>query len=106
MLGEVVEVDTEILGIELAPHQKEAGFFVRVLIGVQNVPVMAINKVGDGRDFALAVGTGDEQDGGVFHPSVSFLATLAKAGLRVLISSKDRTDRCKLGRVCPRAASW
>ena len=59
------QIDVEVFGIELDPHQKQAGLFVGVLVGVQDVPVVPVDEVGDGRDFALAVGAGDEQDGGM-----------------------------------------
>jgi hypothetical protein len=36
---------------------------------------VTVDKVGDGRDFSLGVGATDQQDGGIFHPSVSFLET-------------------------------
>jgi hypothetical protein len=38
-----------------------------VFVGMKNVAAMAINEVGNGRDFALAVRAGDEKDGGGFH---------------------------------------
>ena len=68
-IGEVFlrEVDVEIFGIELDAHQEEAGLFVGVLVGVQDVAAVAVDEVGDGGDFAFAVGAGDEEDGGGFH---------------------------------------
>lgn len=41
--------------------------YVGILISMQNIAAVAIDKVGDGRDFALLVRAGDEQDGGGFH---------------------------------------
>src|ERR1022692_3226124 len=72
MFGEVGEVfigeiDVEVFGIELDAHQEKAGFFVGVFIGVQDVAVVTVDEVGDGGDFAFAVGAGDEEDGGGFH---------------------------------------
>ena len=84
MFGEVGEVfigeiNVEIFGIELDAHQEEAGFFVGVLVGVQDVAAVAVDEVGDGGDFAFGVRAGDEEDGGVFHGllaawSAAFLA--------------------------------
>jgi len=34
---------------------------------VKNVAAVAVDEIRDGCDFALAVGAGDEQDGGGFH---------------------------------------
>src|SRR5579862_3702967 len=61
------EVDVEVFGIELDAHQEEPGFFVAMFVGVQDVSAMAVDEVGDGGDFSLAVGARDEQDGGGFH---------------------------------------
>ena len=61
------EIDVEIFGIEFDAHQEEAGFFVGVFVGVQNVAAVAVDEVGDGGDFAFGVRAGDEEDGGVFH---------------------------------------
>jgi hypothetical protein len=38
-----------------------------MFVRVQDVAVVAIDKVGNGRDFAFAVRAGDKQDGGVLH---------------------------------------
>ena len=74
MLAEIGQVslrkiDVEIFGIELDAHQEQPGFFVGVLVGMQDVAVVPVDEVGDGGDFALAVGAGDEQDGGILHCS-------------------------------------
>ena len=66
-LPKSARVDVEVFGIELDAHQEQAGLFVAVLVGVQDVAVVPVNEVGDGGDFALAVRTGDEQDGGILH---------------------------------------
>ena len=68
-VGEIFigEINVEVFGIELDAHQEEARFFVGVFVSMQDVAAVAVDKVGDGGDFALAVGAGDEQDGGGFH---------------------------------------
>jgi len=68
-IGEVFisEIDVEIFGIELDAHQEEAGFFIGVFVGVEDVAAAAVDEVGDGGDFAFLVGAGDEEDGGVLH---------------------------------------
>ena len=58
-------INVEIFGIELDAHQEEAGFFVGVFVGVQDVAAVAVDEVGDGGDFAFGVGATDEKDGGV-----------------------------------------
>jgi hypothetical protein len=68
-IGEVfvAEIDVEVFGIELDAHQKQARLFVGMLVRVQNVAVVPVDEVSDGRNFALAVGARDQQDGGVLH---------------------------------------
>src|SRR5580700_545383 len=73
-IGEVVlsdivlrEIEVEVFGIELDAHQEESGFFVGVLVSMQDVAAVAVDEVGDGGDFAFGVGTGDEEDGGGLH---------------------------------------
>ena len=53
------EVDVKIFRIELHAHQKEAGLFIGMFVSMENVSVVPVDEVGDGRDFALAVGAGD-----------------------------------------------
>ena len=79
-VGEVVlrKIDVEIFGVELDAHQEQAGFRVSVLVGMQDVSAVAIDEVGDGRDFALRVGARDEQDGGGFHGLPEFPPRLAR----------------------------
>jgi hypothetical protein len=38
-----------------------------MFIGMKNVAVVSVNEVSDSRDFALAVRTGNQQDGGILH---------------------------------------
>jgi hypothetical protein len=66
-LGKLSEVKIEIRGIELDPSQKEVGFLVSMLIGEQDVSVVAKDEVGNRSDDSFAVGAGDEKDGGVEH---------------------------------------
>ena len=63
----ITEIDVEVFGIELHPHKEQAGFLVCVFVGVQDVAVMAVDEIGNGGDFSLAVGTTDQEDGGVLH---------------------------------------
>jgi hypothetical protein len=65
--GLIRQINIEIFGIELHPHQEQTGLFVGMFVGVQDVSVVAINEVGDGCDFALAVRAGDQEDGRVLH---------------------------------------
>ncbi len=104
-VGEVFlrEINVEIFGIEFDAHQEEAGFFVGVFVGVQNVASVAVDEVGNGGDFAFGVRAGDQQDGGVFHSleerrSAAFLAfVLCDPRLHQLFykSSRQRFVRCE-----------
>ncbi len=72
MLAEVGEVpigyvDVKISGIEFDPHEEQAGFFVGVFVGMEDVAAVAIDEIGNGGDFAFGVGAGDEEDGGGSH---------------------------------------
>ena len=40
-----------------------------MLVGVQNIAAVPVDEVGNGRDLALAVGAGNQQDGGILHGS-------------------------------------
>ncbi len=68
-IGEIFvrKINVEVFGIELDAHQEEAGLFVGVFVGVQDVAAVAVDEVGDGGDFAFGVRAGDEEDGGVLH---------------------------------------
>src|SRR6476646_1232878 len=73
MLTEVGEWDVEVFGIEFDAHEEQSGFLVGMLVGVQDVAVVAEDEVGDGCDFALGVGTTDEEDGGGFHSASTIM---------------------------------
>ena len=67
------QVKIKICRIELNSRKKEIGFLVSMLIGEQDVAAVAKDEFGDRRDNPFAVGTGDEEDGGVVHKvSVAF----------------------------------
>ena len=56
--------ETGGVGGELDAHEEEAKFDILMLVGVEDVDVVARNeKINDGGDDSLAVGTVDEQDG-------------------------------------------
>src|SRR5579859_1838905 len=84
VLAKVGEINVEVFRIELDSHEEQARFFVAMLVGMQNVAAMPVDEIGDGRDFTLPVGAGDEQDRGSFHRNAAaiFCATDVKAGRR------------------------
>ena len=65
--GKVGKVKIKICRIELNPRQKEIGFLVSMLIGEQDVAVVAEDEFGNRGDDPFAVGAGDQEDGGVMH---------------------------------------
>ena len=69
VFAEVGEGNVEVLGIELHAHEEEAGFLISVLVGMEDVAAVPVDEVGDGGDFALAVGAGNQEYGGVLHSS-------------------------------------
>jgi hypothetical protein len=62
-LVELSKVKIEIRRIELYARQKKIGFLVSMLIGEQDVAVVAENEIGNRSDDAFTVRTGDEKDG-------------------------------------------
>ena len=64
---ELVEVEVEVGEVPLDAHEEQAALGVLVLVGVQDVGVVAVEELADGGDDPLAVGAVDEQDGGVLH---------------------------------------
>src|SRR6185437_15540561 len=64
--GKISQVDVEIRGIEFHPHQKQIRTFIGVLVGMQDVPVVAIDEVGDSRHNTFLIGTAEQKDGGAF----------------------------------------
>ena len=67
MLRKIGKINIELRRIELHSHQEEIRLGISVLIRMNNVSIVMENEIGDGRDQATAIRTGDEQDGGVLH---------------------------------------
>ncbi len=59
MFTELSKRDIELCGVKLHPHQEQTGFGVSVLVCMNDVAVVAENKVRDRRDYALAVRASD-----------------------------------------------
>src|SRR5579864_6218712 len=51
-----------------------------MLVGMKNVAAMPKHEIRDGRYFTLAVGAGDEKDGGGFHVAPPSSLPLAASG--------------------------
>src|SRR5271169_208282 len=66
-LGKLSKGKIKIGGIELDSRQKEIGFLVSMLVGEQDVAVVAKDEVGNRGDDSFAVGAVDEKDGGSLH---------------------------------------
>src|ERR1019366_4872574 len=83
----------------LHTHEKELGFGVLMLIGVGDVGAELIEQVGDAGHQALAVGTIDEENGGIPHTSHKVTP------VRVLsLERMDRIGRYKIVRELGRGA--
>ncbi len=80
-IGKLGKVKIEICRVELYPGQKEIGFLVSMLIGEQDVAIVAKDKFSNRGDHTFAVGARDEEDGGVTHK-------------RLLIQSVSPVDLC------------
>src|SRR5579864_1683134 len=48
---------------------------------MENVPAVTVDEIGDGSDFAFAVGAGDEKDSGILHGRAAVPAAVAAAVL-------------------------
>src|SRR5580704_1538617 len=66
-----------------------------MLVGVQDVAVVAVDEVGDGGDFAFGVGATDQEDGGILHRQAAiFRAAEENARLRISRSSALKGPNC------------
>ena len=61
LIGQLVQAHVHPGGIELHPHQEQAGLGVAMLVGVQNVSIVAEDEIGDHRHQTLAVRATDQQ---------------------------------------------
>src|SRR5258708_23493692 len=61
------KVKIKMCGVELDRREKEIGFLVCMLIGEEDVAVVAEDEFGNRRDDAFAVRAGDEKDVRVVH---------------------------------------
>src|SRR5439155_14347003 len=66
-MSEIRGSQSEIAEVPFNAHQKQTALGVLMLVGVQDVRVVAVQKIGDRRDDPFAVRTIDQEDGGVFH---------------------------------------
>jgi len=66
-LGKLRKVKIKICWIELDPGKKKIGCLVSMLIGEEDVAIVAEDEFGNRGDDAFAVGAGDEKNGGVVH---------------------------------------
>jgi hypothetical protein len=62
---EVVQIQRKAGQIPFHPHQEQLEFSVLVLVGVQDIGVVLVEKIGNGGHQTFLVGATDEQDGGV-----------------------------------------
>ena len=66
-LGKLGKIKIKIGRVELDPRKEEIGCLVSVLIVEENVAAVTKDEFGNRSDHALAVGAGDEKDGGHGH---------------------------------------
>src|SRR5580658_5411223 len=60
-------LDVESVQRPLDAHKKEPSIVILMLVGVNDVRSVTVQKASDPGDEALAVRAGDQHDGGVFH---------------------------------------
>src|SRR5437867_8902518 len=72
-MSEICGSQSEIAEVPFNAHQKQTALGVLMLVGVQDVRVVAVQKIGDRRDDPFAVRTIDQEDGGVFHRQRSLI---------------------------------
>jgi hypothetical protein len=91
-LGKLGKVKIKICRIELDARKKEIGFLVSMLIGEEDVAVVAKDEFGDRGNDAFAVGAGDEKDGGVVHRKL-LIQSVSPVGLCALCGSQSSLPR-------------
>ena len=64
-------LEAKLLEVPFDAHQEQVALAVLVLVGVQDVGIVPVQEFADGGNDPLAVGTVDQQDGGVLHGSYS-----------------------------------
>jgi hypothetical protein len=57
MFAKVLPIQVEVFQIPLDPHEEPAHFVVLMLVGVQNVPAVVVEEVGDSSHDSFTVGT-------------------------------------------------
>ena len=65
--GNSAAVQIETVKIPFHAHQEERLGGILVLVGVQDVGLVGIQKIGDGSHETLAIRASDQQNGGVPH---------------------------------------
>jgi hypothetical protein len=60
-------IDRKVIERPFDAHKEEASLVVLMLVGVNDVGAVLVQDAGDGGDETFAVGTGDEQNGGILH---------------------------------------
>ena len=65
--GDLIGGNLESIEVKFEAGEKDAGFHVGVLVRLEDISAIAENEVGDSRDQALLIGTGNEQRGGFRH---------------------------------------
>jgi hypothetical protein len=93
-IGKLGKVKIEICRVELYPGQKEIGFLLSMLIGEQDVAVVAKDKFSNRGNDAFAVGAGDEKDGGVVHYIWCVMKRIRPSVLFIFITAVPPSAPC------------
>src|SRR5207253_8897142 len=56
--------------IEFHPRQEQIGFFIGMLVRMQNVAIVLKNKVRNASNNSLAIRTADQENGGILHQAL------------------------------------
>src|SRR5712671_858477 len=92
-LAKFREAEIKLHWIEFDASQEEIRFFISMLVGEQDVAVVAKDEISNAGNHAFAVGTGDEKYGGVMHRSpVSSVYPCVLYGSNILKLEPQRTQ--------------
>jgi hypothetical protein len=64
VFADFVVRDDELIQLPFNPHKKDLSREIDMLIKIGDVAVVGVNKLTNGRDYSLVIGTMDQQDGG------------------------------------------
>jgi len=101
----VLQVESEAVEVPFDAGQVVTLLAGLVLLEMEDVAIIAVDKFGDGRVEALTVGTLHQQDRTVFHGSLLYVAQIVAEGKGILPRNKARATQERTRKQEGRAAN-